>query len=171
MREARDLVGLFFIGHAFFEVLELQGAAHFRQNRESERIPRREQLILRHEIAVFDQDVRAVNYLVASHLATTLVDDRQRAVAIHGDALALAALHRLQLDVLNTPFDASFVLRRFFEARRAADVESTHRELSAGLADRLSSDDADRFANVDGTTGGEIAAVTLDTASAPGFAG
>ena len=47
------------------------------------------------------------------------------------------------------------------ELRRAADVEGPHRQLGARLADRLRRDDADRFADVDRRTAGEIAPVAL----------
>ena len=113
----------------------------------------------------------AVDDLIASHFAATLVDDRQRAVAIHGDALALAALHRLQLDVLNTPFDASFVLRRFFQARRTTDMERAHRKLCARLANRLGRDYADGLADIDRAARGQVAAIALYAAAASRFAG
>jgi hypothetical protein len=47
------------------------------------------------------------------------------------------------------------------ELRRAADVEGPHRQLGAGLADRLRRDDADGFADVNRGTAGEIAPVAL----------
>ena len=47
------------------------------------------------------------------------------------------------------------------DVRRAADVERTHRELRAGLTDRLGGDDADRLADVDRRTAGKIAPVAL----------
>ena len=46
-------------------------------------------------LAVFDLNVRAVDDLITRNFTTALIDDCQRAVAIHGDALALAALDRL----------------------------------------------------------------------------
>ena len=42
---------------------------------------------------------------------------------------------------------------------RAADVERTHGELRAGLADGLRRDDADRFAALHQPAGGQVAAV------------
>jgi hypothetical protein len=50
--------------------------------------------------------------------------------------------------------------------RRAADVEGTHGQLRARLADRLRGDDADRFADVDRRAAREVAAVAL-AADAP----
>ena len=43
--------------------------------------------------------------------------------------------------------------------RRAADVERAHRQLRAGLADRLRGDDADRQAQLDQLAGRQVAAV------------
>src|SRR5262249_35622950 len=45
--------------------------------------------------------------------------------------------------------------------RRSTDVERTHRELRARLADRLARDDTDRFADVDLVAAREIASVAL----------
>src|ERR1700679_913654 len=54
---------------------------------------------------------------------------------------------------------------------RAADVEGTHGELSARLADRLRRNDADRLADVDAVSAAQIAAVALCTNAIAGFAG
>ena len=45
--------------------------------------------------------------------------------------------------------------------RRAADVEGPHRQLRAGLANRLRRDDADGLAELDRLAGREVAAVAL----------
>ena len=76
MRQTRHLVGLFFVGQAFFQVLELQVAGDFGEDCESEWVPRRQQLILSNEVAVFDENVSAINDLIASNFAAALVDDR-----------------------------------------------------------------------------------------------
>src|SRR5262249_48107920 len=102
---------------------------------------------------------------------TAIVDDDQRTVAIHRDALTLAALDRLQVEILDCAVLTRFVLRRLFETRRTTDVERTHRQLSARLADRLRRDNTDGLADLDRTTGGEIASVTLDAAATTRFAG
>src|ERR1700712_4646118 len=51
--------------------------------------------------------------------------------------------------------------RRLVELGGAADVEGTHGELRAGLADRLCGDHADRLADIDRRAAGEIAPVAL----------
>ena len=55
--------------------------------------------------------------------------------------------------------------------RRAADVEGAHRQLRAGLADRLGGDDADRQAELDHLAGGQVAAVAVRADAAPALAG
>src|SRR5438874_229977 len=63
------------------------------------------------------------------------------------------------------------MFRLFGNARgRTADVERTHRELRAGLADRLGGDDADRFADLDKLAAGEVASVAAAANSAARFA-
>src|SRR2546423_8233449 len=63
------------------------------------------------------------------------------------------------------------MFRLFGNARgRTADVERTHRELRARLADRLGGDDADRFADLDELAAGEIASVAAAADAATRFA-
>ena len=54
---------------------------------------------------------------------------------------------------------------------RATDVERTHGELRAGFADGLRGDDTDRFAALDQSAGGQVAAVAELADAALGFAG
>ena len=51
------------------------------------------------------------------------------------------------------------------------DVERTHRELRARLADRLGGDDADGLADLDQLAAGEVAAVAAAADAAAGLAG
>ncbi len=76
------------------------------------------------------------------------------------------ALHGAEVVVA----DDAVVLRlddRLLERLRrdAADVEGTHGELRAGLADGLRGDDADRFAELDHLAGRQVAAVALARSS------
>ena len=86
-------------------------------------------------MTVFHHNVRSVNDLMPGNLATAIVDNCKRTVAIHRNALALATLHRLQLDILDCAILASLVLRRLLQARRTTNVERTHCELRARLTD------------------------------------
>ncbi len=54
---------------------------------------------------------------------------------------------------------------------RAADVEGTHGELGAGLADGLRRDDADGFAHLNHLAGAEVTAIAEDADAALGLAG
>src|SRR4030095_2583975 len=54
---------------------------------------------------------------------------------------------------------------------RAADVERPHRQLRAGLANRLGGDDAHRLTELDEPAGREVAAVAALADAAPGSAG
>ena len=53
----------------------------------------------------------------------------------------------------------------------AAGVERPHRQLRAGLADRLGGDDADRLTRADHLAGGEVAAVARPADAVAGLAG
>ena len=56
-------------------------------------------------------------------------------------------------------FRAGLEERGIDHLRRATDVERTHGELGARLADRLGRDDADGFADIDRRAASEVAAV------------
>src|SRR2546423_955738 len=99
-------------------------------------------------------------------LAPALVENDERAVAVHRRDLAATILDDVEFDVLDRAVHARLVLRRLFEARGSADVERAHRELRARLADTLRGDDADGLADVDGLARGEVASVTLDADAA-----
>ena len=65
-----------------------------------------------------------------------------------------------------------FEARLLIDTRRGStDVEGTHGELGAGLADGLRGDDADGFAEFHHAAGAEVAAVAEDADAAAGFAG
>ena len=57
------------------------------------------------------------------------------------------------------------------QAGDAAGVERPHRQLRAGLADRLGGDDADRLAGADHLAGGEVAAVARPADAVASLAG
>ena len=146
---------------AFDQILELDRARDLGQDRTGVGIPFGDALAALHLVALVDLDVRTVRDAVHGALGAVLIDDRDRDVTRHGDQLAVrVARHVLVLDL-----DRAFVVRLderlLVDLRRAADVERTHRELRARLADRLRRDDADRFADVDRRAAREIAPVAL----------
>ena len=93
-------------------------------------------------------------------------------MAVHDDEVALPCLTGLQFSNLHRALVARLE-RRLLGANLAdaADVERAHRQLRAGLADRLRGDDADRFADVDDVAAREVAAVAQDADAAAGLAG
>ena len=56
-------------------------------------------------------------------------------------------------------------------SRDAADVEGAHRELRAGLADRLGGDDADRLPQLGHAAGRQVAPVAADADPRAALAG
>ena len=83
------------------------------------------------------------------------------AVAVHHDRVILLALDELStFSSLTMPsLRASSCRLLGADLTDAADVERPHRQLRAGLADRLRGDDADRLADVDHVPARQVAAV------------
>jgi hypothetical protein len=147
-----NFVHFFVERHALFQVLELHVTSNFRKDRESERVPCSQQLILSYACAVFDQDVRTVNDLVTRSFTTAIVNNRQRTVTIHGDAFAFAALDRLQVYILDCAVLSRFVLGRFFQTAVPPMWNVRIVNCVPGFANRLSGDDTDRFTDFNRTT-------------------
>ena len=154
------------------QVLEVNRAADFGQDGEGVGIPFEQDVVGLHLGAVLEQHLGAVHDRVAFLLAALIVDDGQDAVAVHGDQLALGVADRGDAEELDETVDLG-VLRGLLarSGGRAADVERTHGELRAGLADGLRRDDADRFAALDQPAGGQVAAVAELADAALRFAG
>ena len=109
------------------------------------------------------QQLGAVDERVALALAARVVDDDELAVAVHDHEVAVLAFDRAA-GSRTSPCPRCAVSSVDCSARPragATDVERTHRELRARLADRLRGDDADRFADVDHAAAREVAAVAL----------
>src|SRR5215469_1455351 len=107
------------------------------------RIPGSHYLAGTHRGTFLDADDGAVGDLVALALAAEVIDHAELAGARHRHQVPLLVLHRLHVmetdDALVAHLDAG---GRRGPGRRATDVEGTHGELRAGLADRLRGDDA-----------------------------
>src|SRR5690606_27163223 len=179
-RQTGDLVEVLVDGHLVDDVLEADRAAALGKDRERVRIPLDEGLTALDLLAVADLQVRAVDDRVALADDAVLVDDVDRAGAVHHDErrarLAglglLASLHVLDAVELDRALVPRLQRRLLGDPRRgAADVERPHRQLRAGLADRLRRDDADRQAELDEPAGGQVAAVALGADAAPRGAG
>ena len=109
---------------------------------------------------------------MAFQLEARLVADRNRAVLVEDDPCAIGGLNRAEI-LVNKASGVLGLDDRLLEGCRGntTDVEGTHGELRAGLADRLGGNDADRFADLHRQAGGEVEAVAVCAASAIGFAG
>ena len=99
------------------------------------------------------------------------IEDGDRHVTAHGDELALADLGDVPVADLDRAFGARLEERGVDHLRRATDVERTHGELGARLADRLGGNDAHRFADVDRRAPCEVAAVAGGAATGSQIAG
>ena len=189
LREAGDAVGLFADVLAFDDVLERDLAADLGENGRGERIPLDERLAGVDVLAVVHLQRRAVDERVTLLLAAAscrasaaspffglldrgVVHDQQLAVTVDDDEIAVLVRDGGDVDELDAAGVRRFVLRLLGNARcRTADVEGTHGELRARLADRLGGDDADRFADLDQLAAGQVAAVAAAADAAARFAG
>ena len=172
LRPAGDFVHLFLHGDAFGQILEMDHAADFGQDRERVRIPFEQDVVGLDLRAVGEQDLRAIHHLVAFFFAALVVEDGDDAVAVHGDQFALGVLDRGDAEELHEAVRLRVLLGLLARSGgRAADVERTHGELRSGLADGLRGDDAHRFAAFHQTAGGQVAAVAELADAALRFAG
>ena len=170
--QAGDFVHFFVQRDTFLQVLELHGAADFGQDGESVRIPLDHDLAERDRIAIVDFQLGAVHHRVALAFAILLVDDRDRALAIHDHQIARLGFDRLQSDEAHGAVVLGIETRLLGDSRRGTtDVEGTHRELRSRFADGLRRDDARSFAEFDEASGSQVAAVAHDADTAFRFAG
>ena len=132
------------------------------------------------DFALGDLDARAHRDLIDAGLPAFGIGDDDVA---HGGLFGLPDLHHAR-DVRKD--GGAFGLARLeqlFHARKtlgdvldvvagdAAGVEGAHGELGARFADGLGGDDADRFADADGLSGGQVGAVALRAYAHRGTAG
>jgi len=110
---------------------------------------------------------------VALALTAMLIVNHNFARAGNHDQFALAVGH-----ITHRCVEANHAVGLGFDAGRnrrtrcsTTDVEGPHRQLCAGLTDRLGGDDTNCFADVDQATTAQIAAVTTGAQAEAGFAG
>src|SRR5262249_43397326 len=114
-----------------------------------------------HRCALVDLEPRTVRDAVRRALLTLRIEDHGLHVATHRDQLAVGILHDIPIGDLDLAVVAGLDLRLAGHLRRTTDMERAHRELRAGLADRLRRDDAHSFADVHRRSAREIATVAL----------
>src|SRR5262249_21747274 len=151
------------LGHrlAFDQIFEPDGALDLGHDRPGIGIPFGDALAAFNLLTVLDLHAGAVLDAMQRPFGTVLIDDHNHHVARHRDQLAVGvALHRLIADP-DRAVEVRFDERLLRDLRRTADVECTHGELRARLADRLSRDNTDSLAHVDGRAAREIAPVAL----------
>ena len=166
--------GILFHAHrfAFDHVLVAHLAANFGQNGNAVRIPFAEDLA-RFDFLVFvDQQIRAGGHFVLFQLAAFGIENHDFAVAGEHDLLAGVVAHDLQPRELHDAGLLGFVIV-FFDRTlaAAADVEGTHGQLRARLADALRGDDSHGHAFFDHGSGRKIHAVAQPANAQRGVAG
>src|SRR3989441_7848561 len=171
-RQARDLVELLPHGHTLDDVLVLDPSRELGEDRVGERIPLDQHGPRLDLLVCLHLDLGAVDDRVALALAAAVVGHADLAVAVRRDQVAVGVHDGAQVVVLHDPRALGLVLRGLHDpARGAPDVEGPHRELRAGLADRLRGDDADRLTELGQPPGAQVAAVAHDADAALGIAG
>ena len=156
---------------AFDQILEPDSAFDFGQHRTGVGIPLRDALAALDHVAFVDVHARAVLNAVGRTLGAVGIDDRNHHVADHRDQMTFAVSCDRLVPDRDLAVEVRLDERLLVDLRRAADVERAHRQLRAGLADRLRGDDADRLAVIDRRTAGQIAAVALAADAVDQFAG
>ena len=165
-------IDLDFHRFVFDDVVESDLAADLGQDRNVVRVPLAEHAAAADRLAVFDHHDRTVGNVVFLELATLGVEDLDLAVTRQRDLLPFVVDHDVQADELDLALALALdVLFLDAAGGDAADVERAHRELRAGLADRLGADDPDGHAHLDQLPGGQVHAVTAAANPQRRFAG
>ena len=114
---------------------------------------------------------RAVLHAMHRSLGAAAIENDDRDVSRHRHQVAVGVSRQVAVADLHLAVEIRLDERLIRKLRRAADVERAHRQLRAGLADRLRRDDADRLAHVDRRAAREIAAVAGAADAVLGLAG
>ena len=95
-RKAGDFVDLFMKRDALLEIFELHRTAHFREDGKRVRVPFHDDVPELDGRALGGPDLGAVNHGIAFTFAALFVDDRHRAVPVHGHVVTVPVFHGLQ---------------------------------------------------------------------------
>src|SRR5690606_25414245 len=122
-------------------------------------------------VAVVHQQFGAVGNALRRTLDATFVQDGDCHVATHRDQSTFRIAKDVAVLDLDRTLVGGFQERLVDHGRGTTKVEGTHGKLRARLADRLSSDDANGLAHVDGRTACKVAAVADRANAGLNFAG
>src|SRR5262249_28415766 len=112
------------------------------------------------------------DHRVTFFFTPTVVGDGDRTVSVHHYQVARLRLHCLQVDEAHRTVVLGIEARLLADSRcGTTDVEGTHGELRARLADGLCRDHADGFAQFHQAPGGEVTAIAHHADAALRFAG
>ena len=166
-----ELIGLVVHRNTFFHVPELNLTFHLGDDRVGVRVPGGDHLAGFGLVVLAHGDHGAVGHLVALALTTQVVHHRQLRGA-GNDHQTVFVLHVLGV----VEADPATVLdlntgHRGSPARRATDVEGPHGQLGTRLTDGLGGDHADRLADVNPVTAGQITAVAAGAHAPLGLTG
>ena len=115
---------------------------------------------------------RTIGQAVPRLFPPGLVEQHEFKVAAHDDRYARRVHHDVAVLDLDRRLGGGLDRGLLCTAlRRAADVEGAHRQLRTGFADRLGSDDPDRFADIDDRPAREIAPIAFAADAHPRLAG
>src|SRR5690606_32614074 len=135
------------------------------------RIPLGNALTALDRIALVHEQTRTVGHAMDRTFLARCVEDQDSHVTAHHHEVAIRVANHVAVTQLDGAFIRSFEIRTVDNLCCPAQVEGTHGELGARLADRLCSDNADRFALVDRSTACEVATIALGANAIAGFAG
>src|SRR3990167_1897546 len=167
-----QFVGLALDGDAFFHAHVGHGTFHFGNDRVGVRVPLGNNSASIDLVTFLHRNHRTVRQLVALTLTTELVGNRQLTGTRYRNQVAVQTLDVLEVVQTNrTTILHLDTISSGSPAGRTTDVERTHGQLGTRLTDRLSSDNADRFTDVDLVTTSQVATVALGADTVAGFAG
>src|SRR5688572_775331 len=134
----RHLVDLLLDGLAFLQVLVLDRALHLREDRERERIPRHEHVVLLHLLPVLHMQLRTVNHLVPRNLAPAVILDRDLRLSLKRYHFARTVLDDFEvIEIPDSTVHGRQVFGLLFQPGRSSNVEGSHGQLGSRLSNRL----------------------------------
>src|SRR5205814_2450519 len=159
-------------GDSLDDIVEFHLAGLFRKNGHVVRVPLDERFALLDLLAVRNRNDRTDNDVVNFQFAAILRQNRNGAVFVENDVVAVFEFDEAQFVVTDHAVLPGFDLRLFETGSgRSTNVESAHGKLRAGLADRLRGNDPASLAEFHQSACGQIAAIAVNANALLAFAG